>query len=164
MDITRESSGNSAFTLVEVSLATGLVALALIPMIGLMAIGMDSDREARSRTVSALIASDLVGVLQEADWETIETWRVAGSYELSYNLEGQPLAPDGGSQDNSSFTARLVFPVENSPPTPFNVSALVLVSDLPGVLGSEAIDRYTTDPSTAHSVRVYPALAVRLER
>lgn len=56
------SKRRSAFTLIETALALGIVAFALVPVMGLLPIGLQTSRNASDLTISAQIAQRLAGM------------------------------------------------------------------------------------------------------
>ena len=60
------------FSLVEITLALGIVATVLVALMGLLPMGMDSIRTAKSNMVEARIAYEIMGELQVADWGKVD--------------------------------------------------------------------------------------------
>lgn len=84
----------AGFTLVEVALSIGLVAFALVGILGLMPIGLSNFREAMDASVSSMIVQKIASEVQQADAQTL----VAGSsFAVRYfDDQGSPVSE--GSQ------------------------------------------------------------------
>lgn len=61
----------AAFSLVEVALALGIVAFALVPVFGLLPIGLASFRKGMDLSVGAQITQRIVDEAQQSDFETL---------------------------------------------------------------------------------------------
>ncbi len=83
------------FTLVETVLAIGIVVFTMLPILGLLPVGMDSQQEAISSTVESQLVQAVSGEISLTDYAT-----VASSYhepvETFYNEEGALLPSDHG--------------------------------------------------------------------
>ena len=62
---------NAAFSLVEVALALGIMAFALVSVFGLMPIGMNSFRQTVDLSVGSQIAQQVIDEAQQADFNTL---------------------------------------------------------------------------------------------
>jgi len=149
--------------LVEVSLAIGILAVAVLPLIALAAHSAQVDRRSQDTVVSALIASDMIGMLQQADWQAVQEWQSTGGAEAYYDIDGQAMGDSSNAREAASFTARLHFPTHPAPSS-YNVQAVVLVSGLPGALGQAEIDDFLNNPTPQSDVRRFPTMAVHLEK
>ena len=86
------------FSLVEITLALGIVATVLVALMGLLPMGMDSIREAKSNMVEARIAYEIMGELQVANWgEGDESIRQYDGEIRSYDGEGTLIKESKGS-------------------------------------------------------------------
>ncbi len=56
----------SGFSLVEVAMAVGVVAFALLAIVGLLAVGMNASRESREETRSVLLSQDMLAKVRES--------------------------------------------------------------------------------------------------
>lgn len=65
----RRQSG--AFSLVEVALALGIIAFALIPVIGLLPIGLSSYRKSIDLSVGSQITQRIIDEAQQSDFDTL---------------------------------------------------------------------------------------------
>ncbi len=75
----------SAFSLVEITLALGIISFALVSVMALMPLGMKNLRSAIDTTVSAQITQSLVAETQQTDFSELET------FTRSFDDQGQPL-------------------------------------------------------------------------
>lgn len=101
------------FSLVEVTIAMAIAAVALVTLIGLIPQGMDTMKEAGDEAIEARIHQQLLNELQMADFDSI-----GESYdrrEFYYDAQGEEIGDSvGGSSARGSFehiyTARLAVP------------------------------------------------------
>ena len=61
-----KAAGAAGFTLVEVVVAIGIVATAVLPLIALMALGVKANRESGERSRAALIAESIFAELRQS--------------------------------------------------------------------------------------------------
>lgn len=87
------------FSLVEVTIALGIVGFCLSVLLSLMGSGLSLARSASDRTVAAQIAQRLIGMAQQTDWSR-KTSLESGYYY--FDGDGQPL---DGSAGDSVFSA-----------------------------------------------------------
>lgn len=62
-----------AFTLVEVTMALGIASFAILSMLGIMVVGLNTMRGAIDTTVQAQIVQQVVGSLKQANFSTLST-------------------------------------------------------------------------------------------
>jgi uncharacterized protein (TIGR02598 family) len=62
---------NSAFSLVEVVLAVGIMAVGVVTILGLLPHGMEMSRKTANEQAETRIVDQLVGEAQASDWETM---------------------------------------------------------------------------------------------
>lgn len=137
---------HSGFSLIEVTLALGIVATVLLTCVAMLGGGINQAREATGRMTSAEISSRLMGELQLAEWNQIES---APALPLRYfDQFGEELTGSAAQQD-SIYTAQAVLVPDGATLSTGSVAAnphlrkvLVLVSNRPGALGQQAIEAY----------------------
>lgn len=105
----------SGFSLVEVTIAMGIVATVLVALMALLPYGMDSIREAKSTQVQARIANEIIGELQMADWGTEPGYSKLRNYDgmvRNYDNEGTLIedTADSNKQD-TIYKAKIEVPV-----------------------------------------------------
>ncbi|MFN0129048.1 MAG: Verru_Chthon cassette protein B [Verrucomicrobiales bacterium] len=86
--LTRHRRG---FSLVEVTVAMGIVATVLVALLALLPYGMDSIREAKSTQVQARIANEIISEIQVADWGSEPAYKKLADYDGTirrYDSEG----------------------------------------------------------------------------
>ena len=106
----------AGFTLVETALALGIVAFALVPLIGLLPIGMQASRHASDLTIASQIAQRLSGMVAQDNFSDFSAL-VNGTSNLEGNLyyfdsEGQPITTNSQGQTlaaNASPPANAVY-------------------------------------------------------
>ena len=157
----------SGFSLVEVVLALGFLALTLIPLIGILTHVNQKRYQSDSIFLSSSIANKIISEVHQANRAQIDAW--AGSPRLDYyfNYEGLEVS----SVDEAAFTARLVIEkvpitlgagVENS----YLGKVKVHVCRIPGADGARVIDEMiSSNPNRQpRSIRTYPSVIVDLEK
>ncbi len=103
------------FSLVEVTVAMGIVATVLVALIALLPYGMESIREAKSTQVQARIANEIISEIQVADWGTEPGYKKLGDWDgviRRYDSEGT-LVDDKADQNRSNtiYKVRIEVPV-----------------------------------------------------
>jgi uncharacterized protein (TIGR02598 family) len=91
------------FSLVEVTVAMGIVATVLVSLLALLPYGMDSIREAKSTQVQARIANEIISELQVADWGSQPAYNKLARWDgriLRYDSEGT-LVEDKADKDKN---------------------------------------------------------------
>ena len=149
---------DKGFSLVEVTIAMAIAAVALVTLIGLIPQGMDTMREAGDEAIEARIHQQLLNELQMAEFETLDE-----SYdgrEFYYDAQGEELGDsDVGASAKGSFehiyTARL------SVPTP-------LTGSLPASVGGSSFGGFSfnqgTDVNEDLRVAVIEIAAVKTDK
>ncbi|WP_170157002.1 Verru_Chthon cassette protein B [Roseimicrobium gellanilyticum] len=90
-------------TLVELVVTVGILVTMMVPVLGLLSSAVDTSGKAASMTISARIASRLVGEVQQGDWSSIQNW---SNREVFLDYQGQELK-DVGEQANAVYAARV---------------------------------------------------------
>jgi uncharacterized protein (TIGR02598 family) len=91
---TRSHRNQSGFSLIEVLLAVGIVAMAFIPLLGLLPTGMSAMHAAADQTVTSQIVQRVAGEFQQADFDGIDS-----SSDLRYfDEEAVELGPSQSSK------------------------------------------------------------------
>lgn len=110
------------FSLVEVTIAMGIVATVLIALLALLPYGMDNVREAKSTQVQTRIANEIIGELQVADWGREPGFSRLRSWDgliRRYDAEGS-LIEDTQDQNKADtiYKVRVDVPVAQQVPLP----------------------------------------------
>jgi prepilin-type N-terminal cleavage/methylation domain-containing protein len=134
----RAAEMRGGFTLVEVVVAIGILAVAVLPLIALMAIGVQANRESAERSRAALIAESIFSELRQSSAESGpivrlksdgppdgQYWKGAGSLAslpgkavyLAYDREGQVVNEYGEGTYG-----------QGDPSAPLEVTSMVKVS------------------------------------
>ena len=165
----RKFTRKSGFSLIEVVIAIGLVALVMVPVVALLGTAIDTSREAFAQVNDARIGAELVGELQQAEWDDLASWN---GRKIYYDYQGQRL-PDG-TQEDAVFTAQIqvkgslgglglgtTAPAGN----PFLRQVIVAISSRPGEAGSLAIERALSDSSGSNrGVHIVRSVVVNADR
>jgi uncharacterized protein (TIGR02598 family) len=91
------------FSLIEVAIALGIVSFVLIPIIGLLPMGLATIQASENQTVMAGIAQQIRGQLQEITFSSVATLPQTTYY---YTNEGVPTASSSGGYYAVSFTVK----------------------------------------------------------
>jgi uncharacterized protein (TIGR02598 family) len=105
----------SGFSLVEVTVAMGIVATVMVALLALLPYGMDNIREAKGTQVQARIANEIIGELQVMDWGTEPNYSKAAAMDgmiLRYDGEGTRIE-DTTSKDKQDtiYKAKIELPM-----------------------------------------------------
>lgn len=82
------------FTLVEVTLAIGIISFAFVAMFGLLPVGMNVSRQAMDTTLEAQIVQQLKTQALQTDFSQIETLQAADPYYFNDQGKGVEAAKD----------------------------------------------------------------------
>jgi len=109
----RRPRGTAGFSLIEAVLAVGIVAVAFVPLLGLMPIGLNTSRQAIDTTVEAEIVQQMTSQAQETNFSALTA------------LNSSSVACfDGNGNTTPSATAlyKACFSVPTTPANPANSS------------------------------------------
>lgn len=105
------------FSLVEVTVAMGIVATVLVALLALLPYGMDSIREAKSTQVQARIANEIISELQVADWGSEPAYKKLADYNGAvrrYDSEGTLIDDKAGSNKaDTIYKVQIEVPVQD---------------------------------------------------
>ena len=124
-------SARAGFSLVEVTMALGLMCFVSFGLMGLLPEGMSNMRKSMDNTVQAQITQELASMVQRTSFDDIE--KLSSSDKYYYDGEGVRL--------NTSQKARAVYeakvlPVDDLKPM---ISPVIMNEQLPAALNSAAI-------------------------
>jgi uncharacterized protein (TIGR02598 family) len=94
-----------AFTLVETTIAMGIVAFAMVPILGLVPMGLSTFRNAISCTAEAQIVQALSNEILLTDYNLVTT-KYSSENTTYYSDEGESLS--GAGQSGAIYTAKVV--------------------------------------------------------
>ena len=98
----RESRASAAgFSLVEVTLALGIAAFCLIAVLGLMPVGVQTNRNATSQTAATNIMAAVIADLRA----TPKTASTSAQFGITFGSNPPPLYFDGPGQFSTSLQA-----------------------------------------------------------
>ena len=83
--------GTKAFSLVEVTLALGIISVSLLSLLGLVPAGLGVLRDSMDQTVHAQIVQSITAELVSSDFASL------GNATLAFDQEGRPMASLGDS-------------------------------------------------------------------
>lgn len=89
------SRGRAGFSLIEVTIAMAIAAVAVVSLLGLIPAGMNTMRDAGDEAIMARIHQQILNELQVADFDTLDT-----SYdelEVYFDSQGEELGDNRGS-------------------------------------------------------------------
>jgi uncharacterized protein (TIGR02598 family) len=99
--MTRFRSSRSGFSLVEVTLALGIAAFCMVAVLGLMPVGVQTNRNATSETAATNILAAVVADLRA----TPATSNTSTQYGVTFGTNPAPLYFDGAGQFSTSLNA-----------------------------------------------------------
>lgn len=110
---TRSKSGARGFSLVEVTLAIGITAVALVSLMGMLPKGMQTLQKANDLAVMGRIHQQILGELQLTPWESTMGGAPIDSFDgmvRYYDDQGIELAPADKGSFAHVYTARITIP------------------------------------------------------
>ena len=139
--IKRANNHPAGFSLIEVTLTIGIVAVVMVPLMGLISVSSRTNFDSSTMMLSGAIATEIMGRVQQADSTQIDDWEGESKLDFYYDYEGQRVT----DIQEASFTARLqVLPQDlilgSGISNPYAQKAVVYVCSLPGTAGAEEID------------------------
>lgn len=118
----------SAFSLVEVAIALGLLSFVLLSVIGLLGVGLTSSRSAHLDTIQAAAARQALSIVRTADfdtfssgtyWFTLDGARLTNSvdayFECRVTADEVTTAPDDAQPHLRTLHLEFVHPVAAPP-------------------------------------------------
>jgi uncharacterized protein (TIGR02598 family) len=87
------------FTLVEVTLAIGIISFAFVAMFGMLPVGLNVSRQAMDTTIEAQIVQQMKTQALQTDFSRLD--ELCDAEELFFDDQGKPVA-----RENSVFRAR----------------------------------------------------------
>ncbi len=93
------------FSLVEVVLAVGIMALGIVTILGLLPHGLEMSRKTANEQAETRIVDNIVGELQASDWDTLGGVLTAGSALFQYDDQGLRLSST--QQQLTTYVARV---------------------------------------------------------
>ena len=78
MNLPPSAHAKSAFSLIEVTIASGIVGCALLAVMGAISTGSNIQRQAINATIQAQIMQNVMGALRQSDWSKISDTTASG--------------------------------------------------------------------------------------
>ena len=104
----------AAFTLVEVALATGIASFALVALIGMLPIGLATQRQAVNNTVESQIVQAVTNDVLLTDFSTLtQQFSKSATKTYTFDYSGQPVATNQAG-DPVIYTATMALESVNS--------------------------------------------------
>ena len=124
-----------AFSLIEVVLAIGIISFALLPVVGLLPIGLKSIRNSNEQAAAANVLGGISGSLRSASSEnSIDFSTTYAGKSFSYTVNGSPSSVVWEELDldgyvpNAQGVKRLSAVVNITPPTSLTVPGRAIIS------------------------------------
>ena len=156
----RLSTRRAAFSLVEVTIAIGIVAVAILPLVGLLSVGLNSYQNANQRGAAAQAVSLIASCLRSAtaDVDT-SAGKLTGTYTAASPLHATNNTAIQWTFDGTTASYPLFFDENGnlaSFPTPAGAPRTQLAAMLVLTAPKRATGVFT--PGTAQIVVAWPAL------
>jgi uncharacterized protein (TIGR02598 family) len=87
---------HGGFSLIEVTLAIGITSFALLAILGLLPVGMNTFRQAIDTAVTAQIAQRIVNDAQQTDFDTLNANLASGIPDRYFDDQGNEVLPASG--------------------------------------------------------------------
>lgn len=129
--IAPKTSDVTGFSLVEVTMALGLMCFVSFGLMGLLPEGMSNMRKSMDNTVQAQITQELASMVQRTSFEDIE--KLSSSDKYYYDSEGVRL---GSDQKSRAVYEAKVLPVGDMKPM---ISPVIVNDTLPTELSTAAV-------------------------
>jgi uncharacterized protein (TIGR02598 family) len=100
-------SSPTAFSLVEITLAIGIVAFAFVALLGLVPVGLGSFRQSLDTSVRSQIVQRIATEAQQTDFKLLQKLEDANRY---YDDEGTEVRPD--EKARSIYTVKIELPTK----------------------------------------------------
>ena len=142
----------AGFSLMEVTIALAIVAIACIPLIGMLPAGLKTMRDGRREVIEAEITRLLTNELSMSSWKETNNLEDFENHDRYFDVDGVPL----DDERRAAFTARIVVgegtTLPGAPePNAFLKQVEIRVTDKPA-----GLERRFTDPDfhRVHSVLI----------
>jgi uncharacterized protein (TIGR02598 family) len=119
-DPVRTSAGSQAFSLIEVTLAVGLVSVAILAMGALMPVGLNTIKDAADNSIRAQIFGEVTSTLQATPYGKLADY-VGEHSDLSRALYFDRTGRDA-TASSASFAVLLSAPAQSYPGAPSDIS------------------------------------------
>jgi uncharacterized protein (TIGR02598 family) len=100
-----------AFSLVEVTLALGIMAIAFIPIFGMLPVGMQTYRDSADKTQTIRITQKLLAEAQQTPFDKLSTLYSEVTY---YDDEGEEIIVTSGGEPPNYIYSAMIEPVSEN--------------------------------------------------
>jgi uncharacterized protein (TIGR02598 family) len=163
----RRSCGNSGFSLVEVVLAMGIIAVAFIPLMGLLPMGLTTSRQAIDTTIEAQIIQQMTGQAQETNWSTLTG--LNASSMLYFDANGNTLPASSASSaiykagfsvptstSNTALPAGTALPGGTTTPNLTTITIYILSTRTPGGMAAASLSDLQSNSASVKYTLLVP--------
>ena len=138
-------AANAAFSLVEVAIAIGVVAIGMLSVVALLPTGMETLRVSANETAQARISQEIIARLQGTDWDQTNNLADFQGQLFYFDRQGNQTS---STTPDAIFTAKLdvstdgpQLPAANNCGLNQNLRAVTLkVTSLPGAVADRFVD------------------------
>lgn len=131
------STTQTGFSLVEVTLALGVVTVTMLSLMGLLSVGMQNSQQSARRDAKGDIAQSILGTVQLSQFEKLEAFHNSNFF---YDVEGTPLS-DGDQRAVYRAQTRLAAADNQAAFAPSHAVATNVIIDVWAVADPTATNR-----------------------
>lgn len=142
-----QSKGCAGFSLIEVTIAMAIAAVAVVTLLGMIPQGMNTMRDAGDEAIMARIHQQVLNELQVADFDALDTY---DKLEVYYDAQGEELGDSRGSGSQSKGSFEHIYSAR--------VSVLASGQRLPDSVGGGGFGGYSFDQGDSQSDLLRPVL------
>ncbi|MBL9157890.1 MAG: Verru_Chthon cassette protein B [Verrucomicrobiales bacterium] len=137
----------AGFSLIEVTIAMAIAAVAVVTLLGMIPQGMNTMRDAGDEAIMARIHQQVLNELQVADFDALDTY---DELEVYFDAQGEELGDNRGSGSQAKGTFEHIYSAR--------VSVLAAGEKLPDSVGGAGFGGYSFDKGGSQSKLLRPVL------
>jgi len=100
----RIHKSDSGSTLVEVMIVVGLLVSVMLPLLGLLSIGLETGQKAGVNVIGSRITNQLMSEVQQSEWSELDQWNGRTVY---FDDQGSTLKEADSANPSATFVGRV---------------------------------------------------------